>query len=245
MNVLSSIGSQTSSALLALAVLVATWFTIKCITPPNGTSKKVEHKYEDRITRSLRSDWSSSYLFKFSIILTVVFTVTHAAVTLTYPDPPRSICPRPHILAKELFTWSWNTTLCLTTIVLAAMLRLNAYKTLGRSFTFELNPPKGGLVTTGVYSYVQHPSYTGLILLLVAFHGLFLRLDGGIISCWLPHTLVGNWYVRCASYIAGLVWTAIFLALRIPDEEAMMRNLFGKEWEDWHRKTARFLPFLF
>jgi len=32
---------------------------------------------------------------------------------------------------------------------------------------------------------------------------------------------------------------------RTLEEEDMLRKAFGKEWEEWHAKTARFVPGIF
>ena len=31
---------------------------------------------------------------------------------------------------------------------------------------------------------------------------------------------------------------------RVKDEESMLMKRFGAEWEDWHRKTERFIPWV-
>jgi protein-S-isoprenylcysteine O-methyltransferase Ste14 len=35
------------------------------------------------------------------------------------------------------------------------------------------------------------------------------------------------------------------MSARVRDEEAMLRGKFGREWEGWHRRTKRFIPFVF
>jgi protein-S-isoprenylcysteine O-methyltransferase Ste14 len=56
-------------------------------------------------------------------------------------------------------------------------MRLKSYSGLGKEFTFTLAVPKK-LVTSGVYSWVQHPSYVGLIGLRIADSFFVQRLDG-------------------------------------------------------------------
>jgi protein-S-isoprenylcysteine O-methyltransferase Ste14 len=72
---------------------------------------------------------------------------------------------------------------------------------------------------------------------------MFLRVDGPL-ACWLPAGVVrwAGW-----STVAG-----VFIGLgvemfrrRIVDEEGMLKGVFGKEWEDYHRKTKRFIPYVF
>lgn len=35
------------------------------------------------------------------------------------------------------------------------------------------------------------------------------------------------------------------LAVRVRDEEGLLRREFGEEWVRWHAKTARFVPGVF
>jgi protein-S-isoprenylcysteine O-methyltransferase Ste14 len=37
----------------------------------------------------------------------------------------------------------------------------------------------------------------------------------------------------------------VMFALRVRDEERMMRRAYGKKWEEWHGQTARFIPWVF
>jgi hypothetical protein len=62
-------------------------------------------------------------------------------------------------LNPSLFTWSWRTSLCLGGILIAAPVRLLAFKQLGPNFTFQLAVP-GKLVTTGLYVFLLYLSLT-------------------------------------------------------------------------------------
>lgn len=79
------------------------------------------------------------------------------------------------------------------------------------------------LVTHGPYRYVRHPRYTGAILL--AF-GLVLTFNS-----WIG--LLGS---------TGFVGIVLF---RIQDEEALMEEAFGREWEAYCEQTRRLLPFVY
>ncbi len=76
---------------------------------------------------------------------------------------------------------------------------------------------KQQLVTWGVYSKLQHPMYSAIFLLAFAQ------------AC-----LIGNWIVG----LFGLFSVATLCALRIDDEEAMMRSEFGTEWERYAGGTS-------
>lgn len=98
------------------------------------------------------------------------------------------------------------------------------------------------LTTTRLYYYVQHPSYTGLMVLLVCNAALSLRIDG-VLSCWIPP----RWYrgLRKAHLVLAPVGLAVLcfgVWTRVREEERMMWARFGVEWEHWHAQTARFIP---
>jgi protein-S-isoprenylcysteine O-methyltransferase Ste14 len=76
------------------------------------------------------------------------------------------------------------------------------------------------LVTTGLYKHVRHPLYTGMMgyaagLALVSANWIFVIL--GVVI------------------IAGLI-------TRVPKEEHMMIDEFGKEYRAYMEKTGRFFP---
>ena len=105
------------------------------------------------------------------------------------PPPPkhRKTTTKKNTLKSKSLTPSYRTIPPLLLILLIATpLRLQSYTTLGKNFTFHLAAPDK-LVTTGIYSYVQHPSYTGLILLLVGNWFLLFSPEGGVwCGVWLP-----------------------------------------------------------
>jgi len=77
------------------------------------------------------------------------------------------------------------------------------------------------LMTTGVYSRVRHPMYTAMIL-----QGLGVLL-------FLPNWIAGP---------AWLVSFGILYLVRVGDEERMMLDRFGTEYETYMQQTGRLLP---
>ena len=76
------------------------------------------------------------------------------------------------------------------------------------------------LVTTGIYSKIRHPSYLGMLLLLLGW-GLAFRS------------------------IVGLILTALILVPvleRIRSEEALLLREFGPEYEAYRKQTSRLVP---
>jgi protein-S-isoprenylcysteine O-methyltransferase Ste14 len=228
--------ATTASFALALCMLAAAYVTLQCITPPNPPPP-LKSSIEDRI------GWvaTQSRLTTRRNTLLLIW-LYHILLTITYPHPPLLICPQPGSLDPNLFGWSIHTVICIAMALIGGGIRLTAYSQLGRNFTFQLAKPKM-LVKRGLYRYVQHPSYTGLFLILVAHLLLFSRRAGAV-ACWMPGILD----IR---YLDVLVWTLMIGAsvvlgrMRIRDEENMLKKEFGKEWEEYHAKTKRLIPGLF
>ncbi len=76
------------------------------------------------------------------------------------------------------------------------------------------------LVTRGPYRWVRHPLYTIGTILFLAF---------GLIA--------DSWFLM----LLGLI-VFIIMAIRTPKEEANLIEKFGKEYEDYMKRTGRFLP---
>ena len=79
---------------------------------------------------------------------------------------------------------------------------------------------KSELITTGLYKYVRHPRYTGMISAVAG-------------ACILAQT-------KCA-WTVSTIWLA-FVLLSIFLEEREMRRRFGAAYEAYSRVTPRFLP---
>lgn len=88
------------------------------------------------------------------------------------------------------------------------------------SVTLEIGE-QHGLVTQGVYRHIRHPMYAAVWLWTLA-----------------QALLVANWIVAPA----GLLTFALMYWLRVPREEAMMRQRFGREYEDYMQRTGSLLP---
>lgn len=113
-------------------------------------------------------------------------------------------------------------------------LRVYCYKTLGRFFTFDLSIKDGHhLVVTGPYSVVRHPSYTALIMTVIG--AASIHATGSWVSeCASQHpigrVLIAYWLLAAAAVVLSLL-------LRLPNEDEMLRNEFGKVWMEWQRQV--------
>jgi protein-S-isoprenylcysteine O-methyltransferase Ste14 len=221
---------------LSLCILLSTYTTYLCGTPPNPTP------YDSTNPDSMSAAVTPSALF-IRRLINVSLGICHAFLALTYPSPPHIICPHLSHLAPYLFTWTPHSITCITIILLGCAIRLSAFSALGPNFTFRLAAPKK-LVTSGLYSYVQHPSYTGKALIVFANMALIHSPDG-VVGCWLPAWIVeAKLFWRAFACLIACAATRIAWN-RVKDEEMMLKSAFGKEWEAWHVRTKRFVPGLF
>ena len=212
-------------------------------TPPNPSPDKVPATGD-----SIR--WAVTVQQKYGNVLYLSLgaqALHHIALVLTYPDR----IPKPLLryaavngLNPGAVTWSKDTAIPIALVLAGASLRLLAYSGLGSNFTYGLAEPDQ-LKTTGLYRYIQHPSYTGSLTLAAGALGLWWRADG-ILSCFIPPKLFPV-LKSLEPLMLGLALASVAAAAwrRVQDEEAMLHREFGKKWEDWHARTARFIPFIF
>ena len=97
-----------------------------------------------------------------------------------------------------------------------------SHRDLGRNWSVTLEIRKDHrLVTEGVFSRIRHPMYSSF-------------------WCWAlaQALLLPNWIAG----LAGLLSIAWLYFTRIADEEAMMRDTFGEEYDRYCARTGRLLP---
>lgn len=144
------------------------------------------------------------------------------------------------VIPAHLKTWQLVTTM---SSVLASLLRNWAFRTLNRLFTYKMTIREGHrLVKTGPYRYLLHPSYTGLIVVMMTYvaavghEGLWEYVIKPSHSIPIPGALVA----------LALVWyqVAVFLD-RAGEEEAMLAKAFGQEWADHASTRWRLVPLIY
>jgi protein-S-isoprenylcysteine O-methyltransferase Ste14 len=117
--------------------------------------------------------------------------------------------------------------LCYLGLVLfaAGFLLMNwSEATLGRLFSVQVTVQENHqLITGGPYRYVRNPRYLGIIVFNLGVSLVF--------RSWLALILT-----------AGL---AVVLLWRIQDEEALMRQEFGADWDAYARQSWHLIPFVY
>jgi len=126
---------------------------------------------------------------------------------------------------------------------LASLLRLSSFGSLGRYFTYQLAIlPSHKLVTTGPYAYIRHPSYVALPF----------AVFGWTLSSTSQGTVLREWFGELntdgvvLSAMIGILYVSWQLAKRAEVEDRVLKEEFGKEWEEWARVVkCRFIPGLY
>ena len=107
-------------------------------------------------------------------------------------------------------------------ILIGGLIRIYSRKELGRFFSFEVVIQKDHkLVKKGLYKYVRHPMYLGMLFI---FFGLAISLNSfyGVLAL-------------VVFYIPALLY-------RISSEEGLLMKEFGNQYLDYMEKTKKLIP---
>jgi protein-S-isoprenylcysteine O-methyltransferase Ste14 len=119
----------------------------------------------------------------------------------------------------------WFNTLLLSICILSLGMRIWAVIHLGKSFSYDVKRPEGGiLVTTGPYKIIRHPAYLA-VCILGSFPGLIL---GSILG-----------------FTGMLATTVLTVVCRTHAEEQVLEKEFGNLFIEYKRSTYRLIPFIY
>jgi protein-S-isoprenylcysteine O-methyltransferase Ste14 len=221
---------------LTLLLLVAAYITTFCFIAPVLNPENLNESNRNSFANKL-------FVYYYCSAIILIISMYHALLCFTYPAPPSILCPNPSNLSPDLFTWNLHTILCIALILICGQILLLSFNQLGPTSNFQLTTPKK-LVTTGIYSWLQHPSYTADFVIFLANGALFQRRDG-VAACWLQKSIVDGEKFGIFFQIGYLLTVAVgcwALAIRVRNEEGMLRRAFGTQWEEYHSRTKRFIP---
>ena len=122
---------------------------------------------------------------------------------------------RPQVLA---------VTLGLVCLLCGIALRLWSFRTLGRYFTFQVQTSTDQpVITSGPYRVLRHPSYTGVLLIVVGVGCLF-----------------ANW--ASVASISALVTTGLVYRIRV--EERALLDALGEAYRGYAATHRRLVPLI-
>ncbi len=148
-----------------------------------------------------------------------------AGVAVTGVVLPVARLATPWLNVADYSLPDWATVSGVGFVTPALWLIWRAHVDLGANWSPSLELREGHtLITRGAYRYIRHPMYAGIWL-----------------WCLAQPLLIPNW-------LGGALIVPAFALLyfvRLPREEAMMREHFGAVYEAYEAKTGRLLPKLF
>jgi protein-S-isoprenylcysteine O-methyltransferase Ste14 len=119
----------------------------------------------------------------------------------------------------------WLRYVCVGLLALGLGIRWTAIYTLGKAFSANVAiHSTQTLNRSGLFRYMRHPSYTGMVLIFLAV-GLNTR----------------NWLGLAIIFLAPLA----ALLYRIHVEEAALTGAFGEQYVEYSRTTKRLIPGLY
>ncbi|KAI1789398.1 hypothetical protein LXA43DRAFT_948710 [Ganoderma leucocontextum] len=228
-------------AIITLAETVA----FKSPQPLPNSEDRAKYGRPDFITRT------KTWYTKICLVPSYLLHVAEIAAILAraYPAHPLSA----PILARLFADPNRAHALALSTpfvvggllLVAGARIRKACYSTLGKFFTFQLALFKEHkLVTWGPYAVVRHPSYSGLLLGIAGIAtvglgpGSYLYESGALANRWVAGS-AAVWALWWVSVVGGVV-------RRVSKEDEVLKNEFGKEWEEWAKRTPyKLVPYLY
>jgi protein-S-isoprenylcysteine O-methyltransferase Ste14 len=167
-------------------------------------------------TRTRRSTGTVHDGGSMAVLWVVIFSSIAAAMWFA------ALHPKNLFASPRFHSGLW--LLPLSTLLLAAGLALRwaAILTLGKAFSVNVAIHHDQQVMrSGVFRYLRHPSYTGMMLIFLAL-GLHM----------------GNW----VSLVLVLLPPLAALLYRIHVEEAALNRAFGADYADYSRSTSRLIP---
>jgi protein-S-isoprenylcysteine O-methyltransferase Ste14 len=144
-------------------------------------------------------------LLVLGILLGVLVAFTLPATTITF--------------MPDLFFW-----LGMLILYAGIALRLYAIITLGTFFTTTVaTTSQQTVIHSGPYRLIRHPSYTGILMILLGFSLALM-----------------NWL----SLLIIITFALLALAYRIRVEEQVLQTQLGQPYQDYMRHTKRLIPFI-
>ena len=109
-------------------------------------------------------------------------------------------------------------------ILVGMYLRIESKRQLGHFFTHSIGVSKEQkLVANGVYTYLMHPSYLGILLI----------------------TLAASTVHRSVSLFVSFLARFVWVRNRMITEEDMLFLKFGAEFDNYKCKRSRIIPFIY
>ncbi|KAJ7133351.1 hypothetical protein C8R44DRAFT_663896 [Mycena epipterygia] len=173
------------------------------------------------------SSWSRLMYWAFTITETSAILINHFTVNKSSDNV---VAESHHFGSRITPTFLLGTGL----LVAGATIRIRCFREMGRHFTFALSLRDGHrLITTGPYAVVRHPSYTGVIMVVLG-KTLGLMYDG---SWWFDGGHGTLWGRFLALNFLACSILQVRVCLRGGKEDAYLKKAFGEQWVQFAKKV--------
>ncbi|KAL1947899.1 hypothetical protein VTO73DRAFT_13623 [Trametes versicolor] len=125
------------------------------------------------------------------------------------------------------------------------LIRIACHRALGRFFSWQMSVQDDHkLITTGPYSVVRHPSYSGWLLLVTGNTLALLGPGSYLVASGLRDSRGGK--LGAVAVVGYLAFVTYVLCSRIPKEDEVLSKEFGEEWQAWSKTTPyRLIPYVY
>ncbi|RHZ77174.1 hypothetical protein Glove_184g143 [Diversispora epigaea] len=154
----------------------------------------------------------------------------------------------------RLSEWDNTYIVIFTLESIGIIIRLWSFKVLDEFFTFDIMIKKNHkLIKHGPYRYLIHPSYTGMLfhwpfVVYFAFQFAqfvkFYKLSFSPITYSILSFLISSCLPSSIIFKILVLFTILTILNRMRNEEAMLKNHFGKEWDEYVKTRWRLIPYL-
>ena len=251
-----SLSVQQASWIKFVAVLYVAIAAHISVTPPQPPpSEREGDKPKDdvvkvdayRLTRITRRIQWIIYLVQVVAVLAEYFSLNNFPFHLLKA-----------LYSPDFITWHQPLdAIMLLLTTLGLVLRVWAYATLGRLFTFQLAIRKDHkLIRHGPYKFLRHPSYTGAFIIVL---GTVYFIYEPLMFTTLAHiqpffktfgfsSFVNVSLLSGSSFIHAMVWfpflavALVMMKARVQQEEKMLKAEFAKDWAEHEQNTWGVVP---
>ncbi|KAI0833834.1 hypothetical protein BC628DRAFT_1308518 [Trametes gibbosa] len=171
---------------------------------------------------------------RLAVLPTIASTIL-LALHDKIPDVAPLLCPSSYDNLQPLAAITPRFLIGTVLTLSGGLIRLWSYQAMGELFTYEVVIKKThSLVTTGPYAYVRHPSYTGVILMLIGEHLMQFGDAGYVTYCGIKHT---HFAVVVYSWPLIALFGAVSLYRRCTVEDAQLGEHFGVVWRNYSARV--------
>ena len=185
---------------IQVGILVVFVIVLFATQPPVSISETKEDKSSDK---------NSIIFILLGYLLGQIATVVEWAYFTEYRD----------------WLWDWQTIVGLSMMIAGTIFRVWCIRTLGKFFTATVKTQEEQrVITSGAYSVVRHPSYSGAYI-----------------------AAVGSSIFMHAPFAAIFTFVVLFIAyyIRIKAEEETLVKEFGEEYESYRKRTKKLVPWVY